>query len=165
MNPGRITRHLLTTHWQLRRAFPAATMQSIEAAIRDSESQHSGQLRFAVESALHGWRLLNDQTTRQRALEVFAGLHRWDTEHRNGVLIYVLMADRAVEIVVDRGAHRRVDPQIWQRICRQMESEFRASRYQEGALQGMQAVTQAMSGPFPSTGTPAQELPDTPVVV
>ena len=162
---GRIIRHLLTTHWQLRRAFSRDTLTAIEAATRDSESQHAGQVRFAVESALHGWQLLRNQTARQRALQVFAGLHMWDTEHRNGVLIYLLLADRAVEVVVDRGAHRRVDPQVWQRICRQMEGEFRGGRYREGVLQGIQAVTATLRGPFPSTGTPSAELPDAPVVI
>jgi uncharacterized membrane protein len=149
---GRTARHLLTTHWQLRRAFGPATLSAIEAAIQESERQHTGQIRFAVESALHGRRLLRNQGARQRALEVFAGLHMWDTEHRNGVLIYLLLADRAVEIVVDRGAHRNVDPEVWQRICRQMESEFRAGRYREGVVQGINSVAAAMNGPFPGTG-------------
>jgi uncharacterized membrane protein len=161
----RLMRHLLTTHWQLRRDFAPAVLEDIKAAIRDSECQHSGQVRFAVESALHGLRLLRNQTPHQRALEVFAGLHMWDTEHRNGVLIYLLLADRAVEIVVDRGAHRRVDPKVWLRICRQMESEFRAGRFQEGVLNGIHGVTEAMRGPFPGTGKPTGELPDDPVVV
>ena len=161
----RIVRHALTTRWHLRHAFAPATLAAIESAIHDSEGLHSGQIRFAVESALHSPRLLRNARARQRALEVFAGLHMWDTEQRNGVLIYLLLADRAVEIVVDRGAHRQVDPQVWQRICRQMEGEFRAGRYREGVLNGIQAVTRALSGPFPATGTPSRELPDAPVVL
>jgi uncharacterized membrane protein len=161
----RITRHLLTTHWQLRRDFTPAVLEVIKAAIHDSECQHSGQVRFAVESALHGARLLRNQTPRQRALELFASLHIWDTEHRNGVLIYLLLADRAVEIVVDRGAHRLVDPKVWHHICRQMESEFRGGRFQEGILQGLRGVTEAMRGPFPGTGKSTGELPAAPVVV
>ena len=165
MDLRRLVRHLLTTHWQLRRDFGPATLQDIEAAIRDSECRHCGQVRFAVESALHGRRLLHNQTPHQRALEVFAGLHMWDTEHRNGVLIYLLLADRAVEIVVDRGAHRLVDPKVWPRICRQMEREFRAGRFRAGVLEGIHSVTEAMRGPFPGTGKPSGELPDVPVVV
>ncbi len=165
MNLRRLIRHLFTTHWQLRRDFGAGVLDDIKAAIHDSERRQSGQLRFAVESALHGARLLRNQSPHQRALEVFAGLHMWDTEHRNGVLIYLLLADRAVEIVVDRGAHRRVDPQVWQRICRQMEDEFRAGRFREGVLLGVECVTQAMQGAFPGTGKPAGDLPDAPVVV
>ena len=165
MAVGRLTRHLLTTHWQLRRAFSPAVLEAIRAAIHESECQQSGQIRFAVENALHGRRLLRDQTPRERALELFASLHMWDTEHRNGVLIYLLLADRAVEIVVDRGAHRLVDPQVWQRICRQMEDEFRGGRFQEGVVHGIRAVTEAMRGPFPGTGQPTDELPDAPVVV
>lgn len=165
MDLRRISRHLLTTHWRLRRAFGPTVLEAIKAAIHDSECQHSGQVRFAVESALHGWRLVHNQSPHQRALEVFASLHMWDTEHRNGVLIYLLLADRAVEIVVDRGAHRLVDPKVWHRICRQMESEFRGGRYREGVLLGIHGVTQAMSGPFPGTGRPAGALPDASVVL
>ena len=165
MNPRRLMRHLLTTHWQLRCDFGGQTLQDIEAAIRDSECLHSGQVRFAVESALHGRRLLRDQTPRQRALEVFAGLHMWDTEHRNGVLIYLLLADRAVEIVVDRGAHRLVNPKVWPHICRQMEGEFAAGRFRVGVLEGIHRVTDAMRTVFPGTGKPSGELADVPVVV
>ena len=165
MSLARISRHLVTTHWQLRRAFSPAVLAVIQSAIHESECQQSGQLRFAVENALHGRRLLHSQTPRQRALELFASLHMWDTEQRNGVLIYLLLADRAVEIVVDRGAHRQVPADVWHRICREMESEFRAGRFQEGVVHGINAVTEAMRGPFPGTGKPSGELPDAPVVV
>ena len=165
MDLRRIGRHLLATHWRLRRDFAPAVLEDIKAAIRDSEGQHAGQVRFVVESALHGSRLLHNQTAQQRAREIFAGLRMWDTEHRNGVLIYLLLADRAVEIVVDRGAHHRVDPQVWPRICRQMESEFRAGRFPEGVLSGIRAVTEALRGPFPGTGRSSGELPDAPLVI
>ena len=165
MNLARITRHLLMTHWQLRRAYGTPTLAAIEAAIRDSECRQSGQIRFAVESALHGRALLHDLQPRQRALEVFAGLHMWDTEQRNGVLIYLLLADRAVEIVVDRGAHQRVEPAVWQQLCGRMERELEAGHFREAVLLGIQGVTEVMSAPFPGTGTPSGELPDTPVVL
>jgi uncharacterized membrane protein len=161
----RITRHLLTTHWRLRQVFSPPVLDAIQAAIHASECRQSGQVRFAVETALHGRALLRNQTPRQRALQLFASLHMWDTEHRNGVLIYLLLADRAVEIVVDRGAHRRVDPEVWQRICRQMESDFRGGRFQEGVVHGIDSVTEAMRGPFPGSGKPTGELPEAPVVI
>ncbi|MGC1458956.1 MAG: TPM domain-containing protein [Steroidobacteraceae bacterium] len=151
MNLRRILRHLLMTHWRQRRAFPPATLHAIREAITASERRHSGQIRFAVEGALHGLRLLRGQTPRQRALEVFANLHLWDTHDRNGVLIYVLLADRAVEIVVDRGAHQRADTTHWHRICREMEAKFRDGRYREGAIGGIEAVTEVMAAHFPAT--------------
>ena len=165
MNPRRILRHLLMTRWRESRAFPAATLGAIAAAITASERRHSGQIRFAVEGALHGMRLLRGQTPRQRALEVFANLHLWDSEARNGVLIYLLLADRAVEIVVDRGAHQRAPTAHWHRICRAMEAKFRDGRYEEGVIGGVEAVTEVMAEHFPPTGKPDRPLADEPVVL
>jgi uncharacterized membrane protein len=165
MDLRRILRHLLMTHWRQRRAFPPAALSAIREVIAKSELQHSGQIRFAVEGALHGMRLLRGQSPRQRALEVFANLHLWDTEQRNGVLIYLLLADRAVEIVVDRGAHLRAQAAHWQRICRGMEAKFRDGRYLDGVIGGIDAVTQVMSEHFPPTGKPERHLPDAPVVI
>jgi uncharacterized membrane protein len=165
MNLRRVLRHLLMTRWRESRAFPPAALGALREAITGSERRHSGQIRFAVEGALHGMRLLRGQSPRQRALEVFANLHLWDTEHRNGVLIYLLLADRAVEIVVDRGAHLRTETAHWQRICREMETKFRDGRYLEGVIGGIEAVTDVMAVHFPPTGKPDRNLPDDPVVI
>jgi uncharacterized membrane protein len=165
MHLRRVLRHLLMTHWRQNRAFPPATLNAIRDAIAASERRHCGQIRFAVEGALHGMRLLHGQTPRQRALEVFANLHLWDTHDRNGVLIYLLLADRAVEIVVDRGAHQRAETEHWQRICREMEARFRDGHYLEGVVGGIEAVTDVMAVHFPPTGKPDRNLPDEPVVI
>jgi uncharacterized membrane protein len=154
MNLQRILRHLLMTHWRQRRAFPPAALSAIREAITASERRHSGQIRFAVEGALHGMRLLRGQSPRQRALEVFANLHLWDTNDRNGVLIYLLLADRAVEIVVDRGAHQRAETAHWQRICRDMEAKLRGGRYLEAVMAGIEAVTEVMAVQFPPNRPP-----------
>ena len=147
-------RHLLTTHWQLRRAFSPPTLSASKRPSRTASASTPASSASPSRVRCMGGGCCATRR-RQRALELFAGLHMWDTEHRNGVLIYLLLADRAVEIVVDRGAHRLVDPEVWQQICRQMESEFRAGRYQDGVLQGIRSVTAAMRGPFPGTGTPS----------
>jgi uncharacterized membrane protein len=165
VNLRRVLRHLLMTRWQERRAFPPAALGAIREAITASERRHSGQIRFAVEGALHGTRLLRGQGPRQRALEVFANLHLWDSERRNGVLLYLLLADHAVEIVVDRGAHLCAEAAHWQRICRDMEVKFRDGRYPDGVIAGIEAVTQIMSEHFPPTGRPERNLPDEPVVL
>ncbi len=153
------------THWRQRRAFPPTTLRAIREAITLSERRHSGQVRFAVEGALHGMRLLRGQSPYQRALEVFANLHLWDTEQRNGVLIYLLLADRAVEIIVDRGAHHRAESAHWHHICREMQTQFRDGHYLEGVVGGIEAVTAFMAVHFPPTAKPDRELPDEPVVM
>ena len=153
------------TPWRLRRAFSRPTLDAIEKAVRASESVHGGQIRFAVGGALHGARLYRGESPRERALEVFSQLRMWDTEHRNGVLIYVLLADRAVEIVADRGAHVRIGSSEWQSICRSMEEHFRAGEYRAGAVKGIEAVTRHLARHFPAGHGGSRELPDTPVVL
>ena len=103
MDIARVFRHLAMTSSRVRRAFPSSTLRAIEESIRASEATHAGELRFVVEGALDSAPLLRGQSARARALELFARLQVWDTEHNTGVLIYVLLADRSVEIVADRG--------------------------------------------------------------
>jgi uncharacterized membrane protein len=108
MNIGRLLRHATTAHWRTRMLFPAATLDAIERAIAAAEQWHAGEIRFAIETALTPKHILNDVTPRAQALEVFSRLRVWDTEANNGVLIYVQLADRIVEIIADRGFQGRV---------------------------------------------------------
>ena len=158
-------KHLSHGHWHLRHTFPAATLQAVEAAIREAESTHHGQIRFAVEAALDIGPLLGNQTAHERAIEVFSRLRVWDTEHNNGVLIYLLLADRDVEIIADRGVYARVGQQGWESICRDMEAEFRAGRFEAGVLAGIRAVSAHLRKHYPSQGAGANELPDQPVLL
>src|SRR3954447_21369455 len=108
-----IGRHLLQHHWRVRKVFPPAVLAAIERAIKASEATHSGQIRFVVEGALDGAPLLRNQSARARALDVFSHLRIWDTAHNNGVLIYLLLADRDVEILADRGVDAKVGAAAW----------------------------------------------------
>ena len=165
MKIKRIVTHLLVTDGQVRRAFPRSTLNRIEAATQASETAHVGEIRFAVEGALDGWTLFKGQSARERAIDLFSQLRVWDTQHNTGVLIYLLLADRAVEIVADRGIHAKVDAQEWHAVCRQMEAAFRQSNYEGGVLSGVQAVTQHLVKHFPAAGRHANELSDQPVVL
>lgn len=165
MNLKRILKHLLLTHWQLNRAFPRATLRAIEHAITASETAHAGEIRFVVEGALEGMPLLKGQPARERAIDVFAQLRIWDTEHNNGVLIYLLLADRDVEIVADRGIHAKVGAQEWENICRGMEAHLSSANYEDAVVDGIRAVTQHLIRYFPAAGVDENELPDRPVVL
>ncbi len=166
MDIKRIIRHLSISRREVRRAFPPAALQAIEHAIQTSEQIHSGELRFVIEGALEGAPLYRGQSARERALDVFAQQRVWDTEENSGLLIYLLLADRAVEIIADRGIHARVDPQEWQVICRQIESAFRQSDFTVGALGAIHAVTHHLSKHFPAHTPPQQnELPDQPLIL
>jgi uncharacterized membrane protein len=165
MNIKRILRHLVMTHWQVNRAFPRQTMIAIEQAIKASETAHVGEIRFAVEGALHSAPLFKAQSARERAIDVFSQLRIWDTEHNNGVLIYLLLADRAVEIVADRGVHAKVGSREWENICRTMETAFKEANYEGGVVNGIQAVTQHLTRHFPASAAGQHELPDKPVML
>ncbi len=165
MNFKRIIKHLSVGHAAMRRTFPRATLNHIERTIAEVEQMHAGQIRFAVEHALHLPRLLAGQTARQRALEVFSQLHVWDTEHNNGVLIYLLLADRDVEIVADRGVHAKLGAAVWESICQQMEAAFRGGRFEEGVIAGIRSVGAHLSRHYPHAGAKANELPDQPVLI
>lgn len=165
MGLTRIGKHLLGNRSRVRKAFPPQALAAIEQAIKASEASHAGQIRFVVEGALDGAPLFRDQPARARAIDVFGQLRIWDTTHNNGVLIYLLLADRDVEIVVDRGIDAKVGTAGWEKICQMMEAEFRAGHFERGVIAGINAVTQHLARYFPREGSGVNELPDTPVVL
>jgi len=165
MGIRRIGRHLLLNRGRVRRAFSPEALANIERAIKAGEATHTGQVRFAVEGALDGAPLFRDQSARARALDVFARLRVWDTAHNNGVLIYLLLADRDVEIIADRGIDTRVGHARWEAICRAMEAEFRAGRFEDGVLKGIAEVSALLAAHFPADGAHRNEMPDKPVVL
>src|SRR3954469_4491771 len=99
----RAARHLFALPWLVKRAFPQRVVERIEAAIGACEKKHSGEIRFAAEGALEFLPVLRGLAPRARALEVFSLLKVWDTEENTGVLVYVQLVDRCIEIVADRG--------------------------------------------------------------
>src|SRR5438874_4681089 len=165
MNIRRIGRHLLEYRWRVRRIFPPQVLSAIEQAIRAGEATHSAQLRFVVEGALDGAPLFRNQPARERALDVFSQLRIWDTAHNSGVLIYLLLADRDVEIVADRGIDAKVGAAGWEQICREMETDFRAGDFERGVIKGIEAVSCELAAHFPRSGGGPNELPDAPVVI
>ncbi|MEH2510911.1 putative membrane protein [Nitrobacteraceae bacterium AZCC 1564] len=165
MGIQRIGKHLLPYRWSVRRAFPRDALANIEKAIKVSEKAHTGQIRFAVEGALDGRPLFRDQPARARAIDVFSQLRVWDTENNSGILIYLLLADRDVEIVADRGIDAKVEQAEWDAICRTMEAELRSRNFEGGVLAGIAAVTKLLVKHFPASGPHPNELPDKPVVV
>jgi uncharacterized membrane protein len=165
MDFGRLLRHLATSSRLVRRRFPEAAMRAIESEIAAGEQQHEPEIRFAVEGALHPRAILRGQTPRARAIDVFSELRVWDTEHNTGVLIYLLLADRDVEIVADRGVARRIAPVEWEVICREMEAHLREGRYEAGALAGIRATSDLLARHFPARGPGRGEQPDRPIVL
>ncbi|BBA37128.1 uncharacterized protein sS8_5206 [Methylocaldum marinum] len=162
---GRILKHLCYGPWRLRRVLPPHTLEAVTEAIRESETNHGGEIRVAVEIALDWRRLLRRETPRERALEVFSDLRVWDTERNNGVLIYLLLADRDVEIVADRGIDRLVGAEAWEQICHEMEAAFRKGEFEAGILAGVRAVGTYLERHFPGPDPHGDELANRPVII
>ena len=165
MGIKRIAKHLLEHRWRERRIFTPKVLARIEEAIKAGEATHSGQIRFVVEGALDGAPLLRNQPARKRALDIFSQLRIWDTEHNNGVLIYLLLADRDIEIVADRGINGKVGTEGWEKICAILEKEFRAGLFEYGVIKGIQEVSRVLAQHFPKEPGGTNELPDAPVVL
>lgn len=165
MHWQRVIRHLLTDQWSVRRAFPPAAMRAIGDKIGEQEKRHCGELRFAVESSLPFARLWRGQDARSRALDLFGQLRVWDTEHNSGVLIYLLLADKRVEVVADRGIHGKVGGAAWEVICGEMQRAFAAGRFEQGVSLGVVAISDLLVAHYPPAQDDSNELPDEPVVL
>ncbi len=159
-------RHLFLDHFTLQRSFPLATLAGIERAVAGQEKRHRGELRVVIEGGLPIQALVAGRGARARAIEHFVRLRVWDTEDNAGVLIYLLLADRRVEIIADRGIHARVGVTAWETICGAMQREFAAGRFEAGAMSGLASVSDLLAQHFPARpGGNPNELPDAPVVV
>jgi uncharacterized membrane protein len=162
----RLARHLFCTRAGTRRLFPRTLLQQIEQACAAAEMRHDGEIRFAVESALPPVAILHGITPRARALALFSQLRMWDTQDNNGVLIYVLRADRAVEIIADRGISARVPPGEWAGLCAEVEGRFRLGRFAEGSHVAVEGVARLLERHFPVlSASPANELPNQPLLL
>ncbi len=151
--------------WAWRRAFPQATLDAIEAAIRASETRHSGEIRFAIENSLAPGRVWRGVRGRERAIEVFSDLRVWDTEHNSGVLVYLLLADHDIEIVADRGIAARVEAGTWEQVAQTMEAAFRNGQFEQGALAGIARIGDLLAAHFPPAGHNPDELANQPVIL
>ncbi len=165
MNMKRLLRHLSIGSYHVRKLFPTESMDRITTAVAQAETGHHGEIRFVVEGSLDFPLLVKGVTGRERAVTVFSQLRVWDTEGNNGVLIYLLVADRDVEILADRGIHAKVGAEGWEAICKEMEGEFRSGRFEAGAIRGIQAVGQYLRTHFPQSGADENELSDRPIIL
>ena len=170
-NWERTWRHLITDHRASHKLFSAQTLRHLEQATRHGEQLHRGQVRLAIEASLPLAVARRGMTPRARALEVFGLLRVWDTAANCGVLVYLLVADRAVEIVADRGIHAKVGDAVWLAICEKMEASFRAGQFAEGAQAGLLEIGSLLAFHFPRSGrepnptSADNELPDAPVLL
>ena len=162
----RLVRHRLRDESDTRRAIPPALVERLMQRVAASERRHSGEVRICVEASLPTSYIWRDATPRERAVAMFAKLHVWDTEDNNGVLIYLLLAEHAIEIVADRGLNSRVPPSEWKAMVRRMGSAFHEGRFEDGLTHALEEVSALLVQHFPLAPgeTSSNELPDEPVL-
>jgi uncharacterized membrane protein len=160
----RVWSHLVASSAALARRFPSHVLTAIEDGVEASEKRHRAEIRVAIETALDLRALWRVKSPRQRALEVFAELEIWNTRERNGVLIYILLAERDVEIVADVGFDGRVEQPEWSAVCEHIERDFGLGRWRDGVLAGLEAVTALATREFPATEPSPNEQQNRPAI-
>jgi len=161
----RLLRHLFAP--RVRKIFPQEVLDRITQAVADGERRHSGEVVFAIETRLSLHKILRNLPARAWAEEAFAHLRVWDTEANNGVLIYLLMADRRLEIVADRGLTGKISGEQWREVAENMEKLLAAGKPGDAAVSGIEAVSALLAKHFPRDvdRESANELPDEPRVL
>lgn len=165
MDIARIARHLLTDHSSVRKALPATALKEIEQAIGAEEKRHDGEIRFCVEAALPWSYLKRGAPARERAVMLFSKLRVWDTERNTGVLVYVLWADKAVEIVADRGIARLVPQEVWDRLCHEIALAFGKGDAGPGVIAGITHISDELARHFPPLADNPDEMGNAPVLL
>ena len=164
---ARLWRHRWVDEAEVRRALPPDVLERLERRVGASERRHSGEIRICVEAGLPMSYLWRDARPRDRAITLFGKLRVWDTEDNNGVLIYLLLAEHAIEIVADRGIDARVSDDRWVAMAQRMGAAFRERRFEDGLTQALEEVSALLVEHFPLAEGQADsnELPDKPVVL
>lgn len=161
---------LLRHRWceaRLRTAVPDSLVETLTQQVAASEQRHTGQVRICVEAGLPAAYVWRSATAHERAVALFGKLRVWDTEHNNGVLIYLLLADRAIEIVADRGLTKHVSKDTWDAVIADMRQALRAGNYEQALAQAIERVSRLLVEYFPvepGAVRRSNELPDTPVL-
>lgn len=145
---GRVFRHLFTWQSSVDKAFSASRFEVIEQAIAKTESTHGCEIAFVVEASLSPRQIWRNSSARERALEMFGRFGVWDTELNNGVLLYVLFADRSVELVVDRAISKRVEQSVWDGIVKELTSQFAGQEYGAASVNAVEKIGRVLSTHF-----------------
>jgi uncharacterized membrane protein len=153
------------------RTLSTETLQRLQTLIATSEALHSGEIRICVEAGLPNSYLLRADSTanllRQRALAQVGRLRVWDTAQNNGVLIYLCLAEHAIELVADRGINQHVGIDAWAAMVNRLGTALAAGQFEQGLVQSIQEVSAVLTQHFAlqSRERNPNELPDAPVLI
>jgi len=150
-----------------RRVLGDTGLQALQSRVVESERAHTGEIRICVEAGLPLSYLWRRASARERAVMLFGKLRVWDTQHNNGVLIYLLLADHRIEIVADRGLNALVPQAQWAEVAARMAQAFAKNQFAEGLAAAVDEVHALLSSHFPAPPGAANpnELPDAVVLI
>jgi hypothetical protein len=163
----RLWRHRWIDAADVQRALPPEALQRLGARVAASERRHSGEVRICIEAGLPWSYIRRGAAPRERAITLFGKLRVWDTAYNNGVLIYLLLAEHAIEIVADRGIDAHGNAEEWAAMAKRMAAAFREGRFEDGITHALEEVSALLVAHFPlAEGAPDRnELPNEPVVM
>ncbi len=163
----RLLRHRWVDETALARALPSAALLRLQERVRVGEATHSGEVRVCMEAGLPWSYIARRASARERAISVFGKLRVWDTEHNNGVLIYLLLAERQIEVVADRGITRCVPQPVWDSLVQALQVALRNSQFEAGLQQAVDAVNALLQQHFAlqEGQSNPNELADAPVTL
>lgn len=164
MDLKRVLRHLVAPGWLARRRFRYADREAIRAAVAASETSHRGEIRVVIEGPLPLLAVLRGQTAHQRAAHLFVQLGTGATREATGILIYLQLVDRCVEILADHGIDARVPQEEWETICRELELAFSEGAWRRGVLEAIDRVGYLLQLHFPARRLNRNELDDRPLL-
>jgi uncharacterized membrane protein len=128
-------------------------LEAVARAVAEAETGTSGEIRVHLDARCAGDPL-------SRAVRVFErlGMHR--TAQRNGVLIYLAIADRKLAVIGDAGVHQRVSDEYWERLTAMLVADFREARPRDGLLKAVRDVGDTLRQHFPRAPDDRNELSD-----
>ncbi len=127
--------------------------EEIVAAIKKAELDTSGEIRVHLES-----RCTSDPL--QRAVYIFNYLKMYQTQARNGVLIYVAVESRKFAIIGDAGINKVVPEDFWDNIKEKMAAAFSQGCYVQGISEAIMEAGVSLKKYFPYRSDDINEQPD-----
>ena len=161
----RLWHHVTTGQASGRRAFPKDLLAEIQKVIAEGEQQHRAEVRIIIEPALPLDDVMEGIHPRARARTLFSNYRIWDTEENCGVLIYLNLADRQVEIVADRGVGRLVHPAEWQAVCDTMTAQLKQAAFRDSTIAALKQLNELLRQKLPAAGERVNQLSDKPIVL
>ena len=147
------------------RYFNKQDRQEIARAVQQAEKGNIGEIQVVIEGHIPCSQAYY-QNTRLRAQQLFAELGVWDTELNSGVLLYLNLCERKVEIVIDRGLKNATQTETWNKICQNIVVTLTQKEYLRAVIGGVNEIGQVLDQYYVKTDLyDENELPNEPIIL